>query len=310
MTSANVCVVCKRSSWRKWVEEENDARVAALLDANDEVVGRLRLAHQEHVETIEEVRGVLANLSAAVAWHDWAPGFHVDGGCNLIVTVGGDGTLLAASHGVGPGIPLLGVNSAPNHSVGFFCAAKKGAVREALALALAGKLPRAELTRMRVELNGRVLHDRVLNEALFCHASPAATSRYILRLARRAARGPSGALDVVAQESQKSSGVLVGPAAGSTAAQQSAGGHVLPLSSRKLQYVVREPYRPRADEMRLTLGQVNEDEAIVLKSQMREGRVFLDGDRIVHDVGIGDVVTMVRSEEPLVVLGLPSQTSA
>jgi NAD+ kinase len=306
-----VCVILKRSSWRKWVEEENDARVAALVDANDEIVSRLRSAHREHVETIDEVRGVLSELHAVVAWHDWAPGFNVEGQCDLIVTVGGDGTLLAASHGIGPGMPLLGVNSAPNHSVGFFCAAKKGSVREALVAALDGKLARVELTRMRVELSGRVLHERVLNEALFCHASPAATSRYILRLVRQArVAGRIGSEETLAQEGQKSSGVWVGPAAGSTAAQQSAGGRVMPLSSRKLQYVVREPYRPRADDMRLTLGQVNEDEALVLKSQMREGRVFLDGDRIVHEVGIGDMVTMSRSDEPLVVLGLRAQPTA
>ena len=78
---------------------------------------------------------------------------------------------------------------------------------------------------MRVELNGESLHDRVLNEALFCHASPAATSRYILRVARADGAEP----DVLADEEQKSSGLWVGPAAGSTAAQRSAGGSVLPL---------------------------------------------------------------------------------
>lgn len=308
MTRPHVCVVLKRSSWRKWVEEEHDARVAELLDANDEVVGRLRSAHEEHIEATEEVRRGLSDLDAIVAWHDGAAGFHVQGRCDLIVTVGGDGTLLVASHGIGHGIPLLGVNSAPNHSVGFFCAAKKGTVREALVAALDGKLERVELTRMRVELNGRVVHERVLNEALFCHASPAATSRYILRLVRRGSTPASeqGPNDAFEEQEQKSSGVWVGPAAGSTAAQRSAGGRVLPLSSRNLQYVVREPYRPREEEMRLTLGQVSEGEALVLKSQMREGRVFLDGDRIVHDVNIGDVVTMVRSDQPLIVLGLPA----
>ena len=308
MTRPHVCVVVKRSSWRKWVEEEHDARVAELLDANDEVVGRLRSAHEEHIETTEEVRLGLSDLEATVAWHDGAAGFHVHGRCDLIVTVGGDGTLLVASHGIGHGIPLLGVNSAPNHSVGFFCAAKKGTVREALVAALDGKLDRVELTRMRVELNGRVVHERVLNEALFCHASPAATSRYILRLVRRGSTPASEqeANDTFEEEEQKSSGVWVGPAAGSTAAQRSAGGRVLPLASRNLQYVVREPYLPREEEMRLTLGQVREGEALVLKSQMRDGRVFLDGDRIVHDVTIGDVVTMVRSDQPLIVLGLPA----
>ncbi len=300
MTGApHVCVVVKRSSWSKWVEEENDARVAALLEAGDETVRRMHPGHREHTETIAEVRRALSDLGVVASWHDRAPGFRVEGRCDLVVTVGGDGTLLAASHGIGSGIPLLGVNSAPSHSVGFFCAARKGAVREALAAALEGALRRTELTRMRVEIGGRTLHDRVLNEALFCHASPAATSRYILRLIDARAEGR-----VLAEEEQKSSGLWIGPAAGSTAAQRSAGGRVMPLMSRKLQFVVREPYRPGAEALRMTLGMVDEGEVLAIRSQMREGRVFLDGDRIVHEVAIGDVVTMRRSAEPLVVLGL------
>jgi len=301
----HVCVVVKRSSWRKWVEEENDVRVTALLEAGDETVRRMGPGHREHSETVEEVRQALSDLGIVATWHDRAPGFRVEGRCDLVVTVGGDGTLLAASHGIGSGIPLLGVNSAPNHSVGFFCAARKGAVREALAAALDGELRRTELTRMRVETGGRILHDRVLNEALFCHASPAATSRYILRLL-----DPTVEDGVLEEEEQKSSGLWVGPAAGSTAAQRSAGGRVMPLSSRKLQYVVREPYRPEVDALRMTTGTVDEGQVLAIRSQMREGRVFIDGDRIMHEVAIGDVVTMRRSDEPLVVLGLARDGAA
>jgi len=293
----HVCVVLKRSSWRKWVEEDKDARVTALLEAEDETVRRIQPSHREHIETIDEVRRALAGLGATASWHDQAAGFRVEERCDLVVTVGGDGTLLASSHGIGPGIPLLGVNSAPSHSVGFFCAARKGSVRVALAAALEGTLPKVELTRMRVELDGRLLHDRVLNEALFCHASPAATSRYILRLIGEDER-------VLAEEHQKSSGLWVGPTSGSTAAQRSAGGRVMPLSSRKLQYVVREPYQPRVDPLRMTLGLVDCDQSLAIKSQMRQARVFLDGDRIVHEMTIGDVVTMRRSDQSLIVLGL------
>jgi NAD+ kinase len=305
VTGPRVSVVLKRSSWRVWVEEEGDARVTALVEAGDETVRRVRPGHREHNETIEEVRHALADLGASVTWHDRAPGFQVTGGCDLVVTVGGDGTLLAASHGIGPGIPLLGVNSAPNHSVGFFCAARKGSVRAALRSALDGSLRRTELTRMRVELGERVLHERVLNEALFCHASPAATSRYILRLVDLpSGPGVTGRELVVEEEEQKSSGIWVGPAAGSTAAQRSAGGRVMPLSSRKLQYVVREAYEPGSESLRMTLGFIEEHQALSLKSEMRQARVFLDGDRIMHDVSIGEVVTMRRSEQSLVVLGL------
>jgi NAD+ kinase len=302
-----VLVVLKRSSWRKWVEEEGDARIVALIDAGDETVRRMRPGHIDHTETIEEVRRALADLGAEVVWHDRPHHFRVDVPCDLVVTVGGDGTLLGASHGIGPEVPLLGVNSAPAHSIGFFCAARKGLVHEALAAALDGKLERATLARMRVELNGRVLHDRVLNEALFCHSSPAATSRYILRLQAHDAREPGSAPDVLIDEEYKSSGLWVGPAAGSTAAQRSAGGIVLPLESPDLQYVVREPYRPHDEPLKSTLGLVVGDQTLEVKSRMRQARVFLDGDHLVHDVTIGDVVTMRRSSEPLVVLGLRRQ---
>jgi NAD+ kinase len=294
---AHVCVVLKRSSWRKWVEEEGDDRILALIHANDETVRRMRSSHLDHLATVEEVRKALSDLGATASWHDRPHGFRVEGPCDLVVTVGGDGTLLAASHGVGIGVPLLGVNSAPDHSVGFFCGARKGSVRETLGGALRGSLRSVELARMRVDLEGTRLHNRVLNEALFCHVSPAATSRYILRLV-----GPGDV--ALAEEEQKSSGLWVGPAAGSTAAQQSAGGIVLPLASRDLQYVVREAYRPHGEELGLVRGIVREGDALTIKSKMRRACVFLDGDHIAHDVTIGEVVTLRQSDEPLVVLGL------
>jgi NAD+ kinase len=296
-----VYVVLKRSSWSKWVDEEHDPRIVALLEAGDESVRRMRPGHLDHVETIEEVRRALVDLGVDVVWHDQPHDFTVEGRCDLVVTVGGDGTLLGASHGIGPRVPLLGVNSAPAHSIGFFCAAKKGQVYEAIAAALLGALEPVELTRMRVELNGEPLHDRVLNEALISSQSPAATSRYILRLH---AAGGGDSQRVVAEEEHKSSGIWVGPAAGSTAAQRSAGGSILPLDSDVLQFVVREPYRIQGERLRMTLGLVGDGESLVVKSRMREARVFLDGDHLVHDVTIGDVVTMRRSSEPLIVLGL------
>jgi NAD+ kinase len=144
---------------------------------------------------------------------------------------------------------------------------------------------------MRVELNGKLLHARVLNEALFCHASPAATSRYILELR-------------AGEEEQRSSGIWIGPAAGSTAAQKSAGGKVLPLESERLQYVVREPYTPAGGSFRFARGLVDAGDQLILRSKMREAKVFLDGHRIFHSVTVGDVLTMCRSADPLTVLGI------
>jgi NAD+ kinase len=299
--AGRVDVVLKRSSWRKWVEQERDPRIAELIAAGDETVRHMHASHTDHLETIEEVRTALADLGLKARWSDGPYEFRVAESAELVLIVGGDGTLLGASHGVGSDVPVLGVNSSPEYSVGFFCGAKKGQVKESLIAALEGKLGRSDLTRMRVELNGQLLHNRVLNEALFCHTSPAATSRYVLRVVGTDDR-------IVAEEEHKSSGVWVGPAAGSTGAQRSAGGKTLPLTASDLQYVVREPYRPQ--RLGLVLGLIGEGQSIAIKSGMRRSSVFLDGDQLVHGVSIGDVVTMRRSPEPLIVLGLSRNGSA
>jgi NAD+ kinase len=293
-----VAVVQKRTTYRKFVVEEHDPLIARLLRRHDPTVARLRASHEAHEETVREVDDALAALGADVVFRG-GPRGRIPTRVDLVVTIGGDGTLLAASHQISDGIPLLGINSAPDHSVGFFCGGKKGRVLSTLRSAMADRLPRSELTRMRVDLNGKTLHARVLNEALFCHASPAATSRYILRVTK-----PDGTFT---EEDQRSSGMWIGPAAGSTAAQRSAGGKVLPLASKRIQYVVREPYRPIGKRIHFSVGLLHESGKLTLRSKIRDGRVFLDGHRIVHAVTIGDVLVMRRSPEALTVLGLATK---
>jgi NAD+ kinase len=255
----------------------------------------MRRSHEDHLETQREVLAALAELGAKVDFYEGSRS-RIEGSYDLVVTVGGDGTVLGASHQLGPDVPLLGVNSAPASSVGFFCAARKGSVLGPLTAALAGKMRGVILSRMRVELNEGVVHNRVLNEALLCHASPAATSRYILRVVG------SGAPQ---EEEQKSSGIWIGPAAGSTAAQRSAGGRILPLSSKKLQYVVREPYQGENDgAQRLFVGLVDEGERLEIWSKMRTAKLFLDGHHDEREVGIGDRLAFRRSDETLTILGL------
>jgi NAD+ kinase len=284
-----VAIVVKRTTYRKFVVEEHDPLIAKLFRRRDPTVSRLKQTHEAHEATMREVETVVAKLGAQIV-HRGGPRFRIPK-ADLVVSVGGDGTLLAASHQIGDGVPLLGINSAPESSVGFFCGAQKGNIPEMLERALAGRLRSIELTRMRVELNGKCIHARVLNDALVCHASPAATSRYILRVAH-------------GEEDQRSSGMWIGPAAGSTAAQRSAGGRVLPLSSQKIQYVVREPYTPAGGHFRFAKGLVEPGDELVLHSKMREAKVFLDGHRIVHSITIGDVLTMRRSADSLTVLGI------
>jgi NAD+ kinase len=286
--------VVKRSAYREWVEERRDARMRKLLAGGDATVARLRAAHEEHERTVRAVGKALAAHRAEVRdIPDPTRPFDA-GGLDLVVTVGGDGTLLATSHSVDD-VPILGINSAPSHSVGFFCGARgAGEVADALARAFAGDLKRAVLSRMQVSVSGAVVAARVLNDALFCHASPAATSRYILEIGR-----------IV--EEQKSSGFWIGPAAGSTAAQRSAGGRVLPLTSQKLQLVVREPYAPHGERYRVSKALIAPGDKLVVRSKIHDAKLFIDGPNEVVDVRFGDVVEATRAEQPLTLLGISAK---
>jgi NAD+ kinase len=285
-----VVVVAKRTAYRRFVEEERDPRAKALLRKRDPAVANWLEAHREHVRTVETVLRELERSGAQVMLVERAHAAFDPTDATLVVAVGGDGTLLAASHSI-VRAPILGVNSAPGHSVGFFCSAQRASFRDMLERALAGKLPSVKLTRMAVAVNGRLRTKHVLNEALFCHSSPAATSRYLLTHGKRT-------------EEQRSSGIWIGPAAGSTAAQRSAGGRLLSLESRALQLVVREPYTPSGKSYELTKLTIADGSAVHVESKMDDSALFFDGPYRHVPVRLGDKVSFFASDEPLSVLGL------
>jgi NAD+ kinase len=284
-----VLVVYKKSTYQRYAGRDKE-RLQELIDNSDVSVAGLLHEHEVHQETVRRAKEALRDLRAQAVLR-YRPEPLPEEPWDLIVTLGGDGTLLWASHLAGSDTPMLAINSAPDTSVGYFCAGDGHDVGEVLAAALAGRLKKHRLCRMRVELDDQVISTRVLNDALYCHESPAATSRYVLEYDGE-------------QERQMSSGVWVGPAAGSTAAIRSAGGKVLPIGSQKIQFVVREPYRGIDNKYRLVKGLVGPGEDLKITSRMSRGRIFLDGTQKEHSVSIGGQIRLSLSDEPLTLLGL------
>jgi NAD+ kinase len=285
-----VLVVYKKSTYQRYAGRAQE-RLQELIEHSDVSVEGLLREHEIHQETLQRAKEALRGLGARAVLRYRPEPMPEEGAWDLIVTLGGDGTLLWASHLADSSTPMLAINSAPDTSVGYFCAGDGHDVDEVLAAALEGSLKSSRLARMRVDVGEKVISTRVLNDALYCHESPAATSRYILEYAGD-------------QERQMSSGVWAGPAAGSTAAIRSAGGKVLATGSQKIQFVIREPYRGVDNKYRLVKGMVPPGEDLKITSRMTKGRIFLDGTQKVHVVGIGDRVRMTLSDEPLTLLGL------
>jgi len=285
-----VLVVYKKSTYQRYVGRAQQ-RLEELIEHSDVSVEGLLHEHEIHQETLSQAKTALRDLGARAVLRYRPEPLPEEGTWDLIVTLGGDGTLLWASHLADSSTPMRAINSAPDTSVGYFCAGDGHNVKEVLAAALEGTLKSSRLARMRVDVGDNVISTRVLNDALYCHESPAATSRYILEYGGD-------------QERQMSSGVWIGPAAGSTAATRSAGGKVLPTGSQKIQFVVREPYRGVDNKYRLVKGMVPPGDDLKITSRMTKGRIFLDGTQKVYSIGIGDRIRMTLSDEPLTLLGL------
>ena len=288
-TRPHVLVIYKKSAYEIYVRDHAHPHVGALLRAGDPAVAGLMRAHKAHAHTLRDARKLLRALGVRATFRRRSAPGDISA-FDLVVTLGGDGTLLWASQKIDARLPVLAINSAPEDSVGYFCAAARQDLGDALSSALAGKLRATQLTRMSVEIDGEVATRRVLNDALFSHASPAATTRYTLRVRDR-------------DEDHKSSGVWVATAAGSTAAIRSAGGRVMPIDSTDLQFLVREPYVRGHKPYRLLKGLVRSGARLEIQSHIRAGRLYLDGPHVWRAVDIGSRLAFFRSPEPLCLLG-------
>jgi NAD+ kinase len=216
-------------------------------------------------------------------------------GARLVISVGGDGTLLAASHWV-TGAALLGVNSAPQTSVGYTTIARRANIARTLARIASGVLLPQPVARLEIELEGEVLPP-ALNDVLLAHEQPAATSRYRLHLsgARRRA------------ESHRSSGLWIATAVGSTAGIRSAGGQPMPLADRRLQFRARELYRAQGRAVHLESGFVEPGRSLVVESAMEAGWLFVDGSRIAVRFPFGARATFRTARQPLRLFADPAR---
>ncbi len=289
-SNPHILVVHKKSAYEKYVLEEHDEGVARLVSAGDISVRSLKRSHEAHTRSLD---AICEHLSSQGLHFEKRYRGEIDAieGFDLVVTVGGDGTVLDISHRI-TDTPLLAINSDPHASIGYFCAGTADDFPVLIERTVDGGWQAFELRRFRARINNEVTSVPVLNDVLITHSNPAAVSHYLLTI------------DDNAPEEQKSSGIWVSTPAGSTAAIRSAGGYVLPLDSRRLQYLVREPYPMRDKNYHFLKGIRPIGERFEVISKMNDGRVFVDGPHISYAFSIGDVVDIDADAPALRIYGL------
>lgn len=283
----DVAVVYKHSA----LESYSAKHIRRHREMNPELGVRMQTAHDDHSRALDALRRVLTNLKLTTDY------FERDGlrqnldGYHLVISLGGDGTFINASHFIEKTL-IVGVNSSPENSVGHYCryfvkgSRHESALSAAIDAYFTGKKSlwkENRLLRMQVQVQNQSAAFPVLNDVLFCERDPAATSRYTLRYRSK-------------NHHQKSSGLWITTPTGSTAAYSSAGGKA--FTQREIRFIVRELY---SDDTRpfLEKGAVKPGQSIKIISSMMHGSLYLDGSHHKIPIALGEHVSIGVHAKPL-----------
>ena len=198
---------------------------------------------------------------------------------DLVIVLGGDGTLLATARNLSPGVPILGVNLG---NLGFLTEVGRGGLYPALVQVLAGKFQTEERSLLDVELrraSGGVSSFRVLNDAVVTKSALARIIELTLEV--------DGHL--IAR--YRSDGVIISTPTGSTAYNLSAGG---PIVHPLLPVVVLTPICPHALSLRPIVVPATGLIEVTLETQREEVYLTCDGQEGTS-LGHRDTVRVTRS---------------
>lgn len=210
------------------------------------------------------------------------PAFHPGESCDLVVVLGGDGTLLSVARTVGPAAPILGVNLG---TLGFLTEVSRGELYPSLVQVLAGRFRVEERSLFDVDLqrhggsNGPLRY-QVLNDAVITKSALARIIELTLRI--------DGHL--IARF--RADGLIISTPTGSTAYNLSAGG---PILSPLLPVAVLTPICPHALSLRPIVVPDTGRIEVTLETQREEVYLTLDGQEGTS-LGFGDVVRLGRSD--------------
>ncbi len=283
----NILLLYKNSTYAGYFlsDRKRLAQLEGLL--NYEEIKRFRRTHSNHFWSLSYVEAVLK--SRKLKFIKACRGSSLDySRYDFIITVGGDGTFLEAARQVTDQI-VWGVNSDPSWSVGRFCSGNPKNFEAMLDQILAGKMSIKKFNRLELSFSDGTQSMNALNDILICHQNPGAMSRYYLTVSKM-------------KEEQRSSGIWIATAAGSSGGLYSAGGKLLPQEAKEFQYKPRELYRGKNMGYRLKGGILKPSQKIMVTSLMREGVVFVDGSHVCLPFSFGAKIFVKRSSNPLKII--------
>jgi len=284
---------------------------------------RLKHRHQVHKECVQDLSDLLRRMDVdfSMVGREELDRQHLKN-VDLVVAVGGDGTVLSCSHFLDDTIPLLGVNSDPSRddekattkrlderrSFGALCACTASNMFEVIPDILQGQNQAVRRTRIQTVVRDALKETKLppaLNDILVAHPIPAAVSRFRL-----------GFLNDVGEETSHfnvwSSGLWISTATGSSAAMTAASGKLMDLNSSELQYMVREHLLEAGGEhlKKEGHGMLQPGNTLQMRWNSQHGCVYVDGNHVRHNLQLGDTVSFSAVAPPVWVFEKPGGLSS
>jgi NAD+ kinase len=211
---------------------------------------------------------------------------------DLIVVLGGDGTLLSIARRAGAGLPILGVNLG---ELGFLTEVVEGEAMPMLARVVAGRyeLDRRITLAARLERKGRVIgRYRALNDVVITNGALARVIEFAVTV------------DGLPFTTYRADGIIVATPTGSTAYSLSVGG---PIVEPTVQVLLLSPISPHTLSnrpvvlrptavVRVTIGRREEDALLTIDGQ--EGT----------PLAAGDVIEVRQGRAPVCLVRSPDRT--
>ena len=249
--------------------------------SSSNIAPELRVSYENNMRCIDYISKILENLGLSYNLFCRSELTYENIKNNFIISIGGDGTVLEASHYCKDEF-LLGVNSDPKNSVGALCVANQDNFQEILLDIFNNKLKPSQIQRLAIN-NTNIL---ALNDILFCHHNPAAMSRFSLALNSQ-------------REVFRASGIWVSTAAGSTGGIFSSGAKAYPIEYDRAFFRVREPFWADQTRPALLEGSFSKNNELIIQSNMNDARIYIDGPHISLDIALGENVRLGISKYPL-----------
>lgn len=181
---------------------------------------------------------------------------------DLVLSVGGDGTLLRAAQGMGNAV-IFGINSDHKKNEGALCFATAADLRTKLERIIKGDFFVKNFTRARICLKKSGKSYDALNEIYIGSRLSYHTSRYTLNFDK-------------VKEEQKSSGIIVATGVGSTAWYYSIAQETFNPENKELRFVVREPYQGKLSDSNLTKATITGKQKLLIRPKMDNAIIAID----------------------------------